>query len=222
MVSSKRLESVFRMADPARSIGDIGCDHGYISFALLEENVAERVVATDISAPSLEKARGLLSTHFEAARYRLRLGDGFFPIEKGEIDAAIVIGMGGRLIADILREAGDKIDTLDYLIVQPMQGAEDLFEYITNNRLTLLDSDLIEERGKYYPVMKIRRGDGGRLDWGHFVRYESFKPMAERELKRLRGVVSAVEKTGREELIASARKEVRRWEEYLENYGNRR
>ncbi|MDD7362731.1 MAG: class I SAM-dependent methyltransferase [Peptoniphilus sp.] len=220
IIASKRLESVFNMADKAKSIGDIGCDHGYISYALLESGRVERVITTDISAPSLEKAKTLLSESFDSERFSLRVGDGFSPIAEGEVDAAIIAGMGGHLIAGILEDAGKKLDALEYLIVQPMQGAEDLFEYLNAHAFQLLASDLVEERGKYYPVLKVKKGGECTVDWEHFTRFDLFLPMAERELGRLRGVEKAVETSGKRELIDRAREDVRRWEGYLEQYRN--
>lgn len=64
--SSKRLTAVFHMTPAVHCVGDIGCDHGYISHALLETNRAEKVIATDISAPSLNKAATLLTGVFAA------------------------------------------------------------------------------------------------------------------------------------------------------------
>ena len=155
--SSKRLTAVFHMTPAVHCVGDIGCDHGYISHALLKTNRAEKVIATDISAPSLNKAATLLSGAF-CGRFETRLGDGFAPIAEGEIQGAIIMGMGGQLIADILARGKDVVNSLDWCIVQPMQGAEDLFDYLNRSGFELMEADLVEERGKFYPLMKIAAG----------------------------------------------------------------
>lgn len=213
--SSKRLKAVFHMTPAVHSVGDIGCDHGYISHALLKANRAEKVIATDISAPSLNKAATLLQGAFKG-RFETRLGDGFAPIDAGEIQGAIIMGMGGQLIADILARGKDLVDSLDWCILQPMQGTEDLFDYLNRSGFALMQSNLVEERGKFYPLLLVKKGEGTAIDWKNFARYEDFIPMAEKELKRLRSVRRAVEKSGRAEVIEKADADVKIWEGYLE------
>lgn len=216
MPESKRLNRVLDLVEPVESIGDIGCDHGYISYALLEEHLAEKVIASDISAPSLEKARSLLSSSFPKESFDIRLGDGLKPMLLGELNAAIIMGMGGRLIADIIENERRKADSLDYLILQPMQGAEDLFEYLNASGYALIQSDLVEERGKFYPVLKVKIGEGTSIDWKRFACHEEFISMVEKELKRLRDVRRAVEISGKANIIEKAKDDVKRWEDYLE------
>ena len=38
------------------TVADVGCDHGKLGYYLVSTDRAERVIATDISAPSLQKA----------------------------------------------------------------------------------------------------------------------------------------------------------------------
>lgn len=216
MPESKRLKRVLELVEPVECIGDIGCDHGYISYALLEENRVKKVIASDISAPSLEKARGLLSSTFPEEYYDIRVGDGFKPMEPGELNAAIIMGMGGRLIADIIENDREKVEALDYMILQPMQGAEDLFDYLNRSGFALVQSDLVEEREKFYPILLVKKGENTFIDWKSFAHHGDFIPMAEKELERLRDVRRAVEKSGRADIIEKAESDVKRWEDYLE------
>ena len=216
MPESKRLNRVLDLVEPVESIGDIGCDHGYISYALLEEHLAEKVIASDISAPSLEKARSLLSSSFPKESFDIRLGDGLKPMLLGELNAAIIMGMGGRLIADIIENDREKADSLDYLILQPMQGAEDLFDYLNRSGFALVQSDLVEERGKFYPILFVKKGGNTSIDWKCFAHHGDFIPMAEKELERLRDVRRAVEISGKANIIEKAEDDVKRWEDYLE------
>ena len=213
--SSKRLTAVFHMTPAVHCVGDIGCDHGYISHALLETNRAEKVIATDISAPSLNKAATLLTGAF-CGRFETRLGDGFGPIAEGEIQGAIIMGMGGQLIADILARGKDVVNSLDWCIVQPMQGAEDLFDYLNRSGFELMESDLVEERGKFYPLMKIAAGGSDAFSWENFIHCGDFLAMAEKEKARLEGVARAVEASGKKDLIDKAKRDVERWEAYIE------
>lgn len=56
-----RLSRALDMLRGSQTVADIGSDHGRLAVALLQQGAAERVIACDISAPSLEKARALCS-----------------------------------------------------------------------------------------------------------------------------------------------------------------
>ena len=53
---STRLENIVKLCDNVSTIADIGCDHGYVSAELILSNKCDRVIATDISERSLNKA----------------------------------------------------------------------------------------------------------------------------------------------------------------------
>ncbi|MBQ9710013.1 MAG: tRNA (adenine(22)-N(1))-methyltransferase TrmK, partial [Clostridia bacterium] len=56
---TKRLQTLLSALTPCRKLADVGCDHGYLSKAALDSGLAEAVVVSDISSPSLEKAKAL-------------------------------------------------------------------------------------------------------------------------------------------------------------------
>ena len=96
-----RLQTALEMLRGLRAPVDIGCDHGYLTAALLADG-CERAAACDISAPSLEKARCLMERRGDASRVTFCLGSGFFCLPSGPWDGAALLGMGGELIARLL------------------------------------------------------------------------------------------------------------------------
>ena len=54
-----RLEAAAALLGKTSVLADIGCDHGRFSAAMLQRGTAEKVIASDISAPSLKKAEQL-------------------------------------------------------------------------------------------------------------------------------------------------------------------
>ena len=54
-----RLQAAADMINGSHLAADIGCAHGRLSVALLQQGRADRVIASDISAPSLQKATEL-------------------------------------------------------------------------------------------------------------------------------------------------------------------
>ena len=71
-----RLSRALDMLRGSQTVADIGSDHGRLAVALLQQGAAERVIACDISAPSLEKARALCSRCGRGGRMDIRVADG--------------------------------------------------------------------------------------------------------------------------------------------------
>ena len=79
-----------------------------------------------------------------------RLGSGLSTVKKDEVQVAIIAGMGGNLIRDILEADLDVVKQLEYMILQPVQNAEVLREYLCNTGYDILDEEICYEDGKFY------------------------------------------------------------------------
>ena len=99
---TERLETVFSHVKKTPSLADVGCDHGYIAKALLDRGVCEKVIISDVSAKSLEKAEKLLKGYGD--RVVSVVADGFsgYPYIP---ETAVIAGMGGEEIIHILKGA---------------------------------------------------------------------------------------------------------------------
>ena len=156
---SPRLERAVSMLPPCECVADIGCDHGKVSAHLLQNGICQRVVAADISAPSLEKARILAAECGLEDRISLRLGSGLGVLEPEEAQGALLLGMGGELIARILEEAPDIAGKLT-LVLQPMQHGDRLRAYLRSRGYAILDEALVREGRRIHEMMKVRRAAG--------------------------------------------------------------
>ena len=52
----ERLETIISMVPKCGTVADIGCDHAYVSIALVERGIAEHAIACDINAGPLKHA----------------------------------------------------------------------------------------------------------------------------------------------------------------------
>ena len=82
---------------------DIGCDHGFLTASLLESVPGLTMLASDVSAPSLEKARRLLASRGLEARAALTVADGLTAMET-PVHVVMILGMGAGTILKIVRE----------------------------------------------------------------------------------------------------------------------
>lgn len=157
---SKRMETVVSLVPPESSrIADIGCDHAYVSIALVSRNLAKKVIAMDVRKGPLEIATKNVN---EAGLHNvidLRLSDGLEKLESGEVDTVIIAGMGGLLIKGIL-ERGHSIlfsketnNASPTLILQPQSEIDKVREYLLSVGYSIFKEEMLEEDGKYYTVL---------------------------------------------------------------------
>ncbi len=158
---SLRLEKIADMAPKVKTAADIGCDHGITAISLIESGKAEYVICSDISGKSLEKAKKLAYTKGLRDRISFREGDGLNVLNEDEADAAIISGMGGELIADILET--DKEKAPGTLILSCNTMAHVLRQWLCDNGYRIKDEELISESGRFYPVIKAEKGRSARL-----------------------------------------------------------
>jgi len=168
MRTKRRLSALLEVAREAKTVADIGADHGYLTKMLLESRKAKSVIATDISAASLEKTRLLAKRHDFLERIELRVGNGLEPIKRGEADLAIIAGMGGQEIAAILKTAREK--QIFEFILQPVQNAYELRCFLSQNGFKIEKDFMVKDQGKFYDIMAVSlKGDLYELTYAELL-----------------------------------------------------
>ncbi|MEG0128072.1 MAG: class I SAM-dependent methyltransferase [Clostridium sp.] len=155
---SNRLQAVVDLIDKNHSVCDIGTDHGYIPIYLIKEGITNKVIASDINKGPLEIAKKNLTENKIISDVELRHGPGLEPINKGEVDVAIISGMGGNLIWEIIKDSLDKAKEFKYLILQPAQHQEVLRRYLYDNGFKVIDETVVYDANKYYHNIKVTYG----------------------------------------------------------------
>lgn len=155
MELSKRLQAVAGLVTEGASVADIGTDHGYIPIYLAENKISKKLIAMDINKGPLERAMiHIKANHLEKV-IETRLSDGFAALEAGEVDTIIAAGMGGGLVIKIMTDYPEITDSIKYFILQPQSEIHKVREFLYKNGFSVVEEDMVEEDGKYYPMMKI-------------------------------------------------------------------
>jgi tRNA (adenine22-N1)-methyltransferase len=160
MELSKRLNWIIDKINNVDVIMDVGTDHGYIPIYLIKNNIAKKVIASDINKGPLKKASINALLDGVSDKVDLRLGGGLEPLKNNECQAVIIAGMGGNLIRDILETDLSKVKKLNYLILQPAQNPEVLREYLYKHNYEILDEDICLDENKYYELFKVKYKEG--------------------------------------------------------------
>jgi len=134
---------------PNDSVVDIGSDHGYLPLLLLEERGCSKVIVTDISPWSLKKAKKNIEKEISPEGndkvISYRLGDGLGVLAKGEANIAVIGGMGGLLISQILSQHIETSLSFDKIIMQPRKNQGELRFWLLNNGFTIIKEHLAQE-----------------------------------------------------------------------------
>ena len=162
----ERLKEIENCVLKTGVVADIGCDHGKLAGMLLRSGKAERVIAADISEPSLGKAVVECSGAEFEGRAIFRLGDGLAVLAPGEADTIVIAGMGGLLIADILKK-GAAAAKRAALVLCPHSHEAALRKFLLKNGYAIKTESLAFEEGRYYQILcagfdgKIRKEADG-------------------------------------------------------------
>lgn len=157
-----RLTAALSLLSGSGTVADVGCDHGRLGVALLQQGACDRVIAMDISAPSLDKARQLALLTGISDRMETRLGDGFGPLAPGEADAVAILGMGGTLMREILSASPVSLHGAKAGVFQPMRGVADIRQYLYEKGYRITHDRVVRENKRYYQVFRAVPPDAER------------------------------------------------------------
>lgn len=156
---SERLMAIAGEIDSGQRVLDIGTDHGYLAIFLWENGICPNVIMSDISKGSLKKAEDNCSRFYPDKKFDLRLGSGLEVVDKGEADCAVIAGMGGILIKDILDKDKEKSQSFDKLVLQPRNNIGILRHWLSNNGFYISNEQLAEEGKFICEIITARPGE---------------------------------------------------------------
>lgn len=153
-----RLQAAADMITNCNHGADIGCDHGRLSVALLQQGRTKTITASDISEPSLEKARQLADKCGLSHLMHTVVSDGMNHLSPGTAEVIIIAGMGGELIARILGESIPVARSAQTIVMQPMRGVEELRHFLRKNEFRIVDERLVLDGGRIYQIISAAPG----------------------------------------------------------------
>ena len=138
---------------------DIGCDHGYVAKAMLDNGKCNTAIISDISEKCLKKAEDLLCDYLTKNKVKSCVSDGFEKIEY--CDQALIAGMGGEEIVGIILRS--KI-LPDRLVLQPMKNTRKVRELLLEKGYKLEKDYVFYVGRKYYDIIVAIKGEDTYTD----------------------------------------------------------
>ena len=158
---SERLYAAARLAGSSRAVADVGCDHGYLGMYLLENGMTEHVYALDVHRGPLERTRENAAAGGLSERMDFILSDGLKGLKAPYADTALILGMGGALIGNILEEApAGAFEAIGAYVLGPQSEYMLFRQKLVSLGLMVVDESHVMEEGKYYPIILAKPEKG--------------------------------------------------------------
>lgn len=157
-----RLQGVFRLIVAGEVQGvhaDIGSDHARLPMALAQSGHFLRVIVVELNPGPLEVAREAVARARLSERVQLRQGDGFEPVQAGEVGSASMTGMGARTMLGILQRAQSAGKLPPTLTVQPNAEAGALRRWAYHSGYWLAEECLLTGFWNY-AALRLERAAG--------------------------------------------------------------
>lgn len=158
MKLSKRLQMVADCVTKGSIIADVGCDHAYLSIALVERGIALGSIALDVNKGPLQHASENISKCGMSDKIELRLSNGLARLLPGEADSIVAAGMGGGLMVRILKEGYTLVKDAKEVILQPQSEVFKVRSYLHSIGYGIVFEDMCIDDDKYYVVIKAMNG----------------------------------------------------------------
>lgn len=165
---SRRLKTVAGLVGQNMVLADVGCDHGYIPIYLMQKRQIPKAIAMDVNEGPLLRAKEHIREWGLDAYIETRLSDGVKALEPGEVQSVVIAGMGGPLMEKIIRDGKVVFDKAEELILQPQSEIEEFRRFLAEEGFSIVAEDMVEEDGKYYPMMKAVHGT---MDYASVAEY---------------------------------------------------
>ena len=156
---SKRLYTIANMIKEKEVVADIGCDHAYLSIYLCKKQTASHVYAVDNKNGPLKKAQENIERYRLENQITLIFGDGLLPLQEYYIDTAVIAGMGGEMISDILKKGGN---IAKRYLLQPMSKAPFLRRFLYENGYQITAEELVPDAGRIYTILSVIYGENSK------------------------------------------------------------
>ena len=162
---SPRLLACCGFVSPGDRVADVGCDHGYLSIHLLQNNIASFVYAGDINKGPLQSAVRNAQKYGIEDKISFYLSDGVRNFPR-DFDTMVCAGMGADTMVSILEAAPWLKDTHYRLILQCQSKTHYLRKYLSDQGWRITEETVLRDGRFLYTVMEVLYQPGDSLTPG--------------------------------------------------------
>lgn len=160
VLKNKRLLMVANMIPECDCVADIGTDHALLPVYLVLNGRCKKAIASDVRPGPLQSADRNIRKHGLSDIIETRLGSGFEVLKSGECQAAVLAGMGGLLIANLIEDSMEIAKGTPYLVLQPNTEEASLRKFLLDKSFEILDENAVMDKGHCYLAILCRHVPG--------------------------------------------------------------
>lgn len=153
---SKRLNVVVSFVKKNEKVADIGSDHALAPIALVERGIVTEAVAVENKKGPFSAMKSSIEEAGLENNIRASFSDGIEDIDL-DTDTLILAGMGGLLIASILKKNQEKLAQINALIIDAHREYPYLIRYLAEQGYKVSDSSFFFDKGKPYCVTRFEK-----------------------------------------------------------------
>jgi len=215
-MKSLRLLAASKYIKGYNFLADCGTDHAKLPIFCVEHGLVKKAIASDNKSGPIENAKKSIDKANLNDLVIPVLADGLSYLNK-DIDIVSILGMGGRLIIQILENAD--ITSVKRLILSANSENYLLREFLQDINWMIEKEELIKENGKYYQLMVLSKGKMNlselEKEFGPLIIKEKSAEFIEMINKLLVKLVSAFKKAKTEEVRIEIKKRIKLLEEVI-------
>lgn len=154
----ERLKSLVKYIGKNDNVIDVGCDHALLDIYLVQNNITDSVIVSDISNNALQQGINNIKKYNLDSSIDARCGNGLEVLNNEDIINTIIIsGMGTNTILDILNNK--YLNKINKLIIQSNKDYYLLRSEVTKLGFIISNEEVIVVNNKLYINIIFVRGN---------------------------------------------------------------
>lgn len=154
---SERIKTIASYISKGIFFADIGTDHAYLPCYVCSYDDYAQAIAGELNDGPYKSAYETVQLNQLDDRISVRQGNGLDVLENDPVEEIVIAGMGGTLIAHILEEGKNYLQTVNRIIAQPNIGEYNVRKWIVNNGFQIANETLIKEKNHIYEIIIAER-----------------------------------------------------------------
>ncbi len=151
---SNRMLLAAGIVRPCHKIFDIGTDHCYLPIYLIQKNICNKAIATDIKKGPIKVAKKNILLFEMDEHIEAFVSEGISHVDKGS--DIMISGMGADVIISILNNDIDIAKSVSQIVIQCQSRTERLRAFLWDNGFEITDEALAMEKNKVYNAFNTR------------------------------------------------------------------
>lgn len=156
-LKSARLEDLYNEVKNSKTFADVGSDHGFLPLKMALGGKSKLIISSDVSSKCVDKARKNANAYGLDDKIKFIVSDGFTSYPRVKIDGAVISGMGGLMIAKILKEKPKNVKIKNFYL-QPNTKVLELRQWLNSKGYKIVKDFVVREGDKFYFVISAKKG----------------------------------------------------------------